>query len=64
MHLQGEYYTEWRALGPCPPEKRGTDEIHTDVRITKRNRKAEITGKCDYKIDFDDTISVRIKIQK
>ncbi|XP_065216068.1 uncharacterized protein LOC135842505 [Planococcus citri] len=55
----GEYFIDWKVIGACPQEKRGTDEILTDVRVTKRNRKAEVIGNVTYKIPFDDTISAK-----
>lgn len=61
-YIQGEYYVEWREVGQCSAEKRGTNEISTNVRITKKNRKPEMVGNCTFLIDFDESISVSIWI--
>ncbi|XP_065216066.1 uncharacterized protein LOC135842503 [Planococcus citri] len=56
----GEYYVEWREVGPCAPEKRGTNEISANVRLTKRNRKPEMVGNTTLLIDFDESIGAKL----
>ncbi|XP_065217923.1 uncharacterized protein LOC135843828 [Planococcus citri] len=57
----GDYRVEWKEFAPCPPEKRGTNEVFTDIHLTKRHQGlTEIVGKTILLIPFDDNITVNV----
>ncbi|XP_065216065.1 uncharacterized protein LOC135842501 [Planococcus citri] len=56
----GDYYVEWKAIGACPADKRGTNEIWSDIHLTKKHRKTELVGNLTFLVPLDDNTPMKL----
>lgn len=58
LHQQGEYFVKWKEIGPCPRDIRGTDEMQSNIRLTRKYGTTEVEGNYTFMLPLDDTIKV------